>query len=182
MTVLAMLTYAASQSNVGGSDWHGDVKATQVLAKDAFDAINKRHLPMLVSLGSIGVNFSLNWLFTFHLGLGHRGLALSTSFVAITNFLLLYAMMRRHTGRLETGRMLATLSKVLLAGAVLAVVCFAAQRFFFLSATAVSQWKLIAELALTIGIGVMAFFGTAFLLRVAEVHDVVILVRRRLKF
>jgi len=147
----------------------------------AFYAINKRHLPMLVSLVSIAVNFGLNWLFTFYLGLGHRGLALSTSFVAITNFLLLYAMMRRYAGRLETGQMLATLGKVLLAGTVLAVICFAAQRFFFLPATAVSQWKLIAELALTIGIGVMAFFGTAFLLRVAEVHDVVILVRRKLK-
>ena len=51
----------------------------------AFYALDKRHLPMVVSLISIGVNFALNWLFTFHLGLGHRGLALSTSFVAITN-------------------------------------------------------------------------------------------------
>jgi hypothetical protein len=43
--------------------------------------------------------------------------------VAITNFLLLYAMMRRHTGRLETGTMLATLGKIIIAGAVLAAVC-----------------------------------------------------------
>jgi hypothetical protein len=35
-----MLAYAAGQSNVGGSAWYGQVKATQVLAKDAFDAIN----------------------------------------------------------------------------------------------------------------------------------------------
>jgi hypothetical protein len=39
-TVLEMLAYAASQSNVGGSLWYGQVKATQELAKDAFDAIN----------------------------------------------------------------------------------------------------------------------------------------------
>ncbi|HEX2864150.1 MAG TPA: hypothetical protein VHN99_06255 [Deinococcales bacterium] len=42
LTVQEMLTYAASQSNAGGSAWYGQVKATQELAKDAFDAINNR--------------------------------------------------------------------------------------------------------------------------------------------
>lgn len=42
LTVSQMLTYAASQSNAGGSIWYGNVKATQVLAKDAFDAINNQ--------------------------------------------------------------------------------------------------------------------------------------------
>jgi len=42
LTVSQMLSYAASQSNVGGSTWYGQVKATQGLAKDAFDAINNQ--------------------------------------------------------------------------------------------------------------------------------------------
>jgi hypothetical protein len=42
LTVSQMLAYAASQSNVGGSTWYGNVKAAQVLAKDAFDAINNQ--------------------------------------------------------------------------------------------------------------------------------------------
>ncbi len=37
-----MLTYAASQSNAGGSSWYANVKTTQELAKDAFDAINNQ--------------------------------------------------------------------------------------------------------------------------------------------
>ncbi len=40
MTVSQMLAYAANQSNVGGSVWYGQVKATQEKAKNAFDAIN----------------------------------------------------------------------------------------------------------------------------------------------
>lgn len=40
MTISQMLAYAASQSNPGGTAWYGQVKATQALAKDAFDAIN----------------------------------------------------------------------------------------------------------------------------------------------
>lgn len=40
LTVLQLLTYAGSKSNAGGSTWYGQVKATQELAKDTFDAIN----------------------------------------------------------------------------------------------------------------------------------------------
>jgi hypothetical protein len=42
MTVNQMLSYAASKSNVGGTTWYGNVKATQELAKDAFDGINNQ--------------------------------------------------------------------------------------------------------------------------------------------
>ena len=42
MTVQQMLTFAAGQSNSGGSTWYGNIKATQVKAKDAFDAINNQ--------------------------------------------------------------------------------------------------------------------------------------------
>jgi hypothetical protein len=42
LTVSQMLSYAASQSNAGGSVWYAQVKATQGLAKDVFDAINNQ--------------------------------------------------------------------------------------------------------------------------------------------
>ena len=43
LTVAQMLVYAASQSNAGGTTWYGNnVKATQELAKNAFDAINNQ--------------------------------------------------------------------------------------------------------------------------------------------
>ncbi len=40
LTVNQMLTYAGQQYIVPGGSWYGQVKATQELAKDAFDAIN----------------------------------------------------------------------------------------------------------------------------------------------
>src|SRR5205807_5766872 len=42
MTVLEMLTYqnTSDPAEDAGAKWYGQVKATQVLAKDAFDAIN----------------------------------------------------------------------------------------------------------------------------------------------
>jgi len=42
LTVSQILSYAASQSNAGGSTWYGNVKSTQELAKDTFDAINNK--------------------------------------------------------------------------------------------------------------------------------------------
>jgi putative peptidoglycan lipid II flippase len=151
--------------------------ADKVLAP-AFYALDKRHLPMLVSIVSIAVNFCLNWFFTFQLMLGHRGLALSTSMVAITNFFFLYSMMRHYTGRLETGAMLQTIVKLLLAGAVLAAICWLASTQFF-SVPALPGWKKLFAMLITVACGAGAFFGTAYLLRVAEVHDVVELIRRR---
>ena len=42
LTVSQLLAYAASQSNIAGSLWYGNVKATQELAKNTFDAINNK--------------------------------------------------------------------------------------------------------------------------------------------
>jgi putative peptidoglycan lipid II flippase len=153
--------------------------AVKVLAP-AFYALDKRNLPMVVSLFSIGLNIALNWFFTFHLNLGHRGLALSTSLVALTNFLILYAMMRRYVGRLETGVMLRTLAKLFLAGALLAGICFSAQYFDFISPEW-SLWRKALGLTITIAAGAAIFFGAAYLLRVDEVRDVVELMRAKLR-
>jgi putative peptidoglycan lipid II flippase len=155
--------------------------AVKVLAP-AFYALDKRHLPMLVSLLSILINFVLNWFLTLHLKWGHQGLALSTSLVAITNFGLLYLMMRRYAGRLETGAMFRSLAKLLLAGAVLGAICWFANDYFFVSARgALPFWQKIVDLVITIAVAGTAFFGATYLLRVAEVHDVVDLVRRKLR-
>jgi len=42
LSVSAILSYAAGQSNSGGSTWYGNVKSTQELAKDVFDGINNQ--------------------------------------------------------------------------------------------------------------------------------------------
>jgi putative peptidoglycan lipid II flippase len=146
----------------------------------AFYAIGKRNTPMVVSFLAIGANLFLNWLFTFRLRWGHRGLAFSTSLVATINFLLLYALMRRHIRRLETRQMLIGLGKMCVAGALLALVCWGAN-YWWLDAWADLRFfqKLIA-LFIAIACGAAAFFGAAFLLRVSEVQDIIDLVMHRL--
>ncbi len=152
--------------------------ADKVLAP-AFYALDRRYLPMLVSFSSILVNFCLNWFLTFKMGLGHRGLALSTSLVAFSNFIFLYSMMRHYTGRLETGLMARTFGKLVVAGACLAGVCWLARRFFFDARPEIAHWEQLLGILGTIGLGGTVFFGAAYLLRVTELQDMVTLLRRR---
>ena len=145
----------------------------------AFYALDKRYLPMLVSFSSIVVNSCLSWFLAFNLQLGHRGLALSTSMVAITNFLFLYSMMRRYTSRLETSAMILTVFKLLLAGLGLAATCWVARSVFFEANVSAPDWLNAIGMAITIAVGCAVFYGAAILLRVAELRDIVDLVRRR---
>jgi len=147
----------------------------------AFYAIGKRNTPMLISFLAIGTNLFLNWLFTFRLGWGHRGLAFSTSLVATINFLLLYLLMRRHTRRLETRQMLTGLAKVCVAGGALALVCWAANYWWLDAWGSLRFVPRLFALLITIVLGVATFFGSAFLLRVKEVRDLADLVRRKIR-
>jgi putative peptidoglycan lipid II flippase len=146
----------------------------------AFYALDRRKTPMIVSFIAVGVNLCFNWLFTFRLGWGHRGLALSTGCVAVTNFLLLYALMRRHVTHLHTGLLVKMLAKVLLAGVALGAVCWTGQHWLL------AQWQVQATgpkalgLFATITVGTLAFFAIAAMLRITEVTHVLQLARRKL--
>jgi putative peptidoglycan lipid II flippase len=152
--------------------------AVKVLAP-AFYALDKRYLPMMVSIFSIVVNIGLNWFFMFKLGLGHRGLALAVSLVAIINFLLLYIMMRKYAGPLETGTLLALLAKLVVPLALLAGVCWLSLETMFYPGAHLPEWQKVFAVLLVIAVAAAVFFGSAFLFRVDEVRDVVALVRRR---
>ena len=146
----------------------------------AFYAIGKRNTPMLVSFLAIGTNLVLNWVFTFRLGWGHRGLAFSTSLVATINFLLLYALMWRHTRRLETQQLIAALLKICVAAALMATVCWAANHWWLDNWEQMRLLQKSVALFGTIFVAAVIFFGTAYSLGLNELKEVIDLVRRKL--
>ena len=148
---------------------------------NAFYALDRRKTPMLVSFLAVGLNLVFNWIFTFRLGWGHRGLAFSTGCVASCNFLLLYMLMRRALGGLESRRMLATLAKVGLAGAALAAVCAASNHWLLADWPTQRLWSKIAAVAATIAAGGGVFVLVAIWLNVEELTAIVAAVRRRLQ-
>lgn len=145
----------------------------------AFYAIDQKMTPMVVSFAAIGVNLLLNWVFTFRLGLGHKGLALSTSLVAMVNFVVFYAIMRKHAKGLESRQMLVTIAKICVAGVALAAVCAAAHYTVFAMWDRLGFLLRLMTLVGTILAAGGAFFVTAHALRIEEIEDVMGVVRRK---
>ena len=171
------LAAAALQSYAIGLSAYACMK---VLAP-AFYAIDKRRTPMFVSFGAIGLNLLLNYLFTIKFGFGIRGLAFSTGCVAITNFGLLYFLMKRETRLLDTRLLVGTLLKLLLPLLALAGVCMAGNHWLLADwATMPILWK-IAALFGTIIVATALFAGCAALMRIEEMNDLVALVKRKLR-
>ncbi len=147
----------------------------------AFYAVGRRKTPMLVSVWAIGVNLILNWYFTLHLQMGHRGLALSTGCIAVANFTALYLLMRAHLKGLESASMFAALARIFLAGALMAGVCL-------LGASQIrDQWALLGlpmrifQLSCIIGAAALVFFGAAALLRVGEMRELGAALQRKIQ-
>jgi putative peptidoglycan lipid II flippase len=93
-----------------------------------FYALNDARTPMFVALGSIVVNAGLNYVFGTALGLKAAGLALATSLVALTNFVLLLALMRRRIGRIEASVLVRSLTRIAVATAAMAGAVYGTHR------------------------------------------------------
>jgi len=148
---------------------------------NAFYALDRRKTPMFVSFFSVGLNLVFNWIFTFQLHWGHLGLAFSTGCVATSNFLVLYFLMYRQLGGLESGRMLVLLAKSLCAGSALAVVCFLSTHWLLANWSTQSFAPKAAALLVTMIVGGLVFTGCGILLRIEELHEVMATVKRRLR-
>lgn len=147
----------------------------------AFYAMGKRWIPMFVSFFSIGLNAIANFYFVVVLHRGVESLAITTSIVAGTNFLLLYLSMRKFAGGLETGALARTLAQTLLAGAAMAVVCVAANHTVFRDLTHLGQVMRLVWLLVAVGTAAAAYIGTTKLLRVPEAEEAVSMVLRKLR-
>jgi putative peptidoglycan lipid II flippase len=148
---------------------------------NAFYALDRRKTPMLVSFSAVALNLLLNWFFTWHLGWGHRGLALSTACIATSNFLLLYFLMWRQLTRLETRTMLALLGKLAVAGAALVGVCWLGSHFLLADWVTQPFLPKLTYLLGTIAIAALVYLLVASALRIAELRDIIGAFERRLR-
>jgi putative peptidoglycan lipid II flippase len=148
---------------------------------NAFYALDRRKTPMLVSFLAVGLNLLFNWIFTFRLGWGHRGLAFSTGLVATCNFLLLYALMRRLLDGLETPHLLKTLGKISVAGAALCATCAAANHWLLADWATQALLSKVTALLGTVVVGAGVYIGCAAFLHIEELNEVLAGLKRRLR-
>lgn len=154
--------------------------AIRVLAP-AFYALNETRIPMMASVLSIITNYVVASLSINQFGLGHRGLAMSVSAVAIANFSLLLFFMRRRLNGIEGRALLTTFVKVVLASLAMGAVCSYSVQWTY---QVIGRGSLIAravDVAIAILIGVAVFVGMARLLRVRELSQLSGALKRRLR-
>jgi putative peptidoglycan lipid II flippase len=143
--------------------------AVKVLSP-AFYALGDARTPMLISIGSIFVNYVMNSLLVDRFG--HLGLAVSTSTVALVNFILLMVFMRRKLGRIEGGRLLRTVLRIGVATVPMGAAAWLVSDFAALLPLAGVLARLTRVVA-SIGLATMVFVGSCRLLGVDELEDAV---------
>jgi putative peptidoglycan lipid II flippase len=146
----------------------------------AFYAINRKWTPMLVSFGSVALNLLLNYVFMFHLGLGHKGLALSTSICAILNFTTLYFLMLSAAKNLESKKFLSTVLRCTIATIPLAATCHAVLTFGPAMLVGGGLLKQIAVVAAAMFLASAAYFLSCLILRVEETNSAMGIIRRKI--
>ncbi len=141
--------------------------STKVLAP-AFYALDNVRIPMLVSVVSIALNVTLNFVFIDILGLGHWALALSTSLVATLNSILLFAFMRSQVKGVQGRRLLRGGIKISLASAVMGACCWACAHFIEAAMGPGTFVGRLAVLLVSVPVGVGLTYWLCQLLRVPE--------------
>ena len=133
----------------------------------AFYALNDARTPMIVSLISIAVNYGTAVALLNGTHLGHAGLALSTSAVALFGAVALFAILRNRIGGVN-GRNLATsiwkitLASIVMGGAV-ALSSHYIQQFL-----GDHRPGRLVDLAISIPLGTVVFYVACRALKVAE--------------
>jgi putative peptidoglycan lipid II flippase len=158
----------------------GGYAALKVLV-NAFYAIDRRKTPMLVSFVAVALNLLFNWIFTFRLGWGYRGLAFSTGCVATFNFLLLYFLMQNQLKGLESRRLLSMLAKLVLASVPLVAVCAASSHWLLADWQHQALLPKIAALLVTVIAGAGLFAASGILLHIEELKELRDAFMRRLR-
>jgi len=142
--------------------------AIKVLAP-AFYALNDARTPMIVSLVSILVNLAAASSMVKLAGLGHLGLALSTSTVALFSSVALFLLLRKRTQGLNGRALAGSLARILSASAAMACVCYFSSKgvHHWLGARKIGQ---IADVSVSIPLGALVYYGLCRAMRVAELE------------
>ena len=150
------------------------------IATDGFYTFNDTRTPAVVSLCTVGLNITLNYLFIYRFGFDHRSLALSTSCTITLNFLVLLFLLRGKAEGLGLNGVWLLLIKLALASAVMGCVCWWGY-------TQIEGWlgveRIIARLIgvfIPIGLGVAVLVVGAKLMRIRELDQLLGAIARRL--
>jgi putative peptidoglycan lipid II flippase len=140
--------------------------ATKVLVP-AFYALKDSRTPMYVSIASIAINAGMGYSLVRVIGMGHSGLALATSAVALFSFFVLFWLMKVRIGGVYGRRLRSVILKVTLASAVMGAAVWGSSRFIQ-SLAGIAPMARLIDLAITIPLGIAILYLVCRALRVEE--------------
>jgi putative peptidoglycan lipid II flippase len=170
MTAVALLYNAIGLTAYSG---------VRVLAP-AFYALKDARIPMIGSLLSIVINYAVASITVKYLGIGHRGLALSISAVAIINFLFLFLVMRRRLGNIEGRSLALVFIKVTAASCLMGAVCWIVSHQIERYLGSETLLHRLIDVGGSIAIGIAVLYAAARLLKLAEVDQLTEVLTRKL--
>ena len=159
-TALALACYATGLAGYA---------AIKVLAP-AFYALGSARVPMLVSLASIVINYLASYSLTRWTRLGHAGLALATSGVALFGAIVLFGVLRARLGGIHGRRLLNSTLKIGVASLIMGVAVEVSSRgsVDWLGVTRLAR---LLDLAISIPVGAAVFWAVCRIAKVPELES-----------
>lgn len=177
-TDVPMTAYALAAYSIGLTGY----AAIKVLSP-AFYALNDAKTPMIIALCSIAVNALASYFFRnllLQYNLGHVGVALATSSVALVNFFALALLMRKRITGLNGKEITASFIKIAAAALVMSAVCYFSYHFLNHQFGAKNFAFKLVETFVPMALGGTAFFVAAKTLRVGEIDKLFNTLKRKL--
>ena len=158
-TALALSCYAVGLAGYA---------AIKVLAP-AFYALNDARTPMIVSLISIVINAAVASSMVKLAGLGHAGLALSTSIVALVSSVVLFEVLRRRVGGVHGRRLFTSFVKITAASVAMGAACALSSHLIGYVA-GLSRIARAVDLAVSIPLGLAVFYAGCKVVQLPELE------------
>lgn len=168
-------TAAPLQAYAFGLIFYAAIKVLQ----PAFYTIDRRFIPMMVSLGVIAFTATVNSITVFVLKWDHTALAWATAVGLALNFLTLYLCMRKFASGLETRSLMQALTRLIIGIAAMSGICLAAKFTIMADWTHLNFLLRCAALGVSIGIAAIAYFAVTKRLKVEESGEFLSLLGRR---
>ncbi|WPX39881.1 murein biosynthesis integral membrane protein MurJ [Akkermansia sp. N21116] len=138
------------------------------VVQPVFLALEKRWVPLMAALVALSLSYSCNYTFVRILHKDASWLALTTSVITTFNFLFYFLYLRRQLGGICGGVLFSGLIRIVFAGVLLAVWCWAAKTFFMQDFLEWGHIFRIFTLSLVCGGGALLYLAAVWVLKLPE--------------
>ncbi len=136
----------------------------------SFYALGDARTPMMISLISIGINFLVGYSMIHNTSLGHAGLALSTSAVALFGFVTQFWLLRNRLGGIHGRYLAATVSKIVAASSAMGIAIWTSSHFME-ARFGVRQFARLLDVAVSVPFGFGVYYVASKALHIPDLES-----------